>query len=520
MRTLAGVDVGTTHVKVGFHDENGRCVAEVRRPTPRELPALVAAVRAGLAGCAARTGRRPDAIGVTGMAETGVPLDAEGRPLTPFLWWTDPRGAEEAAELARDAVTLFGVTGHRATAKTPLARWLWLRRHERAVLDRMRWWAGAPDAVAHALTGALRTHETLAARTLAYDLAGHTYEPDLLALAGLTPEVLPPVAGAVEPVGRAVAGLDGVTPGTPVVIAGHDHMVGCWAAGVRRPGDAGDSLGTAEAVMVPATAPPDPRTGLGLGITADPSLDGRHVVLVGGLSSSGALFDWLLDLLAPAPGSGSGAGSGSGSGSGDRYAVLPRLLEGVRLPTGIVVEPYLRGRAAPAPDPRRRLTLEGLDAAHGAGDLLAAAVEGTCLHTRWTLAELTAETGTAAERLVVFGGQVRIPLWMRVKAAVSVPPVEVVRAGDAVCAGAALVAGQAGGSLDDVPVLPREPEPRDPALAAAYDTVYERFLAAASTTGTPGTPGTPGMTGTPGTPGTPGMTGTPGTPGTTGTPGG
>ncbi|GAA3193926.1 FGGY-family carbohydrate kinase [Nonomuraea roseoviolacea] len=504
MRTLAGVDVGTTHVKVGFHDENGRCPAEFRRPTPRELPALVAAVREGLAACAARTGRRPDAIGVTGMAETGVPLDAEGRPLTPFLWWTDPRGADEAAGLARDAVRLFEVTGHRATAKTPLAKWLWLRRHEPAVLDRMRWWAGAPDAVAHALTGTLRTHETLAARTLAYDVGRHAYDPDLLALAGLTPEVLPPVAGAVEPVGGAVPGLDGVTPGTPVVIAGHDHMVGCWAAGVRRPGDAGDSLGTAEAVMVPAAAPPDPRTGLALGVTADPSLDGRHVVLVGGLSSSGALLDWLLDLLTPVldsaslrdpalppgPGSsstpGSGSASRSGSAAGDRYAVLPRLLDGVRLPTGIVAEPYLRGRAAPAPDPGRRLTLAGLDAAHGAGDLLAAAVEGTCLHTRWTLAELTAVAGVAAERLVVFGGQVRIPLWMLVKAAVSVPPVEVVRAGDAVCAGAALVAGQAGGSLDDVPVLPREAEPRDPALAAAYDTVYERFLAAARTAGPPG----------------------------------
>ncbi|MEV0200721.1 FGGY family carbohydrate kinase [Nonomuraea sp. NPDC050691] len=492
MRTLAGVDVGTTHVKVGFHDGTGRCLAEVRRPTPRELPAMVATVREGLAACADRAGRRPDAIGVTGMAETGMPLDADGRPLTPFLWWTDPRGAEEAAELARDAATLFAVTGHRATAKTPLAKWLWLRRHEPAVLDRMRWWAGAPDAVAHALTGVLRTHETLAARTLAYDLVKGAYDPDLLALAGLTPEVLPPVAGAVEPVGHAVAGLDGVTAGTPLVIAGHDHMVGCWAAGVRRPGDAGDSLGTAEAVMVPAAAPPDPRIGLALGITADPSLDGRHVMLVGGLSSSGALLDWLLDLLIPGlgpgarPGSGSGPHSSSGSAvgsgaAGDRYAALPGLLEGVRLPTGIVAEPYLRGRAAPAPDPRRRLTLSGLDAAHGAGDLLAAAVEGTCLHTRWTLAELTAVAGTVAERLVVFGGQVRIPLWMRVKAAVSVPPVEVVRAGDAVCAGAALVAGQAGGSIDDVPVLPREAEPRDPALAAAYDTVYERFLAAATT---------------------------------------
>lgn len=468
MRALAGVDVGTTHVKVAFHDDTGRCLAEDRRPTPRDLPGLVAAVAGGLRRCADRTGRPPEAIGVTGMAETGVPLDAGGRPLTPLIWWTDPRGAEEAAELARDEVALFAVTGHRATAKTPLAKWLWLRRHEPAVLDGMRWWAGAPDAVAHALTGALRTHETLAARTLAYDPAKGAYDAGLLALAGLDPDRLPPPAHAVEPVGGAVAGLDGVTAGTPVVIAGHDHAVGCWAAGVRRPGDAGDSLGTAEAVMVPAAAPPGPRAALDLGITADPSLDGRHVMLVGGLPSSGALLDWLLALLLPS------------ASAADRYAALPGLLEDVALPTGVLAEPYLRGRAAPAPDPGRRVTLSGLDAGHGPGDLLAAAIEGTCLHTRWTLAELTALAGTEVRRLAVFGGQVRVPLWMRVKAAVSAPPVEVVPAGDAVCAGAALIAGHAGGSLDDVPVLPREPLPRDPALATAYDAAYERFLASAT----------------------------------------
>jgi hypothetical protein len=111
MRLLAGVDVGTTHVKVGFFDERGGCVVAVRQPTPRELPALVAAVTRALGECAARAGRGPEAIGVAGMAETGVPLDRAGRPLTPLLWWDDPRAAREAAELSRDAVALYALRG-------------------------------------------------------------------------------------------------------------------------------------------------------------------------------------------------------------------------------------------------------------------------------------------------------------------------------------------------------------------------------------------------------------------------
>jgi gluconokinase/xylulokinase len=68
---------------------------------------------------------------------------------------------------------------------------------------------------------------------------------------------------------------------------------------------------------------------------------------------------------------------------------------------------------------------------------------------------------------------------MRVKAAVSPVPVQVVRADDAVCAGAALIAGQAGGSLDDVPVLPAERLPPDPEIQAAYLPLYDRFRTSA-----------------------------------------
>ncbi|MEV1176772.1 FGGY-family carbohydrate kinase, partial [Nonomuraea sp. NPDC049784] len=384
----------------------------------------------------------------------------------------------EAATLGRDAEALYALTGRRADPKAPLAKWLWLRAHSPDVLESMRWWAHVPDAVAYALTGRLRTHETLAARTLAYDVGGGAYDPDLLGLAGLRVEQLPPTAGAVEPVGPLTAQVSGVAAGVPVVIAGHDHAVGSWAAGVRRPGDVADSLGTAEAVMVLSESRPDPRTGLALGITTDPSLDGARTVVVGGLSTSGAMVDWMLGLLAPEGGSQEGAHARTPDARG-RYDALPRLLGGVRLPTGIVVEPYLRGRVAPAPDRDRRVTMSGLGPEHTPGDLLAAAIEGTCLHARWMLDELTTVTGTTPERLVVLGGQVRIPLWMRVKAAVSPVPVEVVRAGDAVCAGAALIAGQAGGSLDDVPPLPREGQPHDLGLAAAYLPLYERFLASA-----------------------------------------
>ncbi|MFD0473819.1 FGGY family carbohydrate kinase [Nonomuraea thailandensis] len=226
----AGIDVGTTHVKVGFFDERGGCVAAVRRPTPRSLPGLVAAVTQGLGECAERAGRAPAAIGIAGMAETGVPLGASG-------------GAHPAAVVERPQ----GRRGDRAAAPGPHGP----VRADRAVGRRQgaaRQVAvaaepGAGGAAGDAVVGERagrggvrahgvpRTHATLAARTLGYHVERGEYDADLLALAGMSGARLPDVRAAVEPVGGVVARVSGVAPGTPVVIAGHDHAVGAWAAG-------------------------------------------------------------------------------------------------------------------------------------------------------------------------------------------------------------------------------------------------------------------------------------------------
>ncbi|MEK8169346.1 hypothetical protein NKH77_04720 [Streptomyces sp. M19] len=56
------------------------------------------------------------------------------------------------------------------------------------------------------------------------------------------------------------------------MIAGHDHLVGAWAAGVREAGEAADSMGTAEAVLTVGDAPPDvpaaAREGMSWGVTS------------------------------------------------------------------------------------------------------------------------------------------------------------------------------------------------------------------------------------------------------------
>src|SRR5690606_35093618 len=91
-----GVDVGTTNLKVCRVPDGS--VRSVR--TPDDAETLQHAVRRLVAELS--QGQHVDAIGITAMAETGVPLDRDFRPLTKLITWRDQPGAEQAQRLAAD----------------------------------------------------------------------------------------------------------------------------------------------------------------------------------------------------------------------------------------------------------------------------------------------------------------------------------------------------------------------------------------------------------------------------------
>ena len=122
---LLGLDVGTSAVKAAVIDAHGREVAHGRARTPwREVPtgaeidpdALLASARE--AAAEALDGA-PDGevagVGVASMAETGVLLGAEGRPVVPSIAWHDDRGKEQGRAIA-DA---FGAEAYAARVGLP-----------------------------------------------------------------------------------------------------------------------------------------------------------------------------------------------------------------------------------------------------------------------------------------------------------------------------------------------------------------------------------------------------------------
>ncbi len=448
---VAGLDLGTSYVKavcVGL-DPGSERPAEVlavrRRPTPAAADDLVSAALALVGEVTADVG--PVAgIGIASMAETGVPLDGRGRPLTALLRW-DARRPPSAALDVVDARSLFARTGVRLSPKVPLATWAWLAESRPEVRARMRCWAGAADLVALALTGRLVTDHTLAGRTGAQLLDGGGWAKDLLDLVGLRADTLPEVAGPDEVAGHA--------GGVPVVVAGHDHQVGAHACGVRAPGDTADSLGTTEVLLRVLDGDPEPEAVRSAGMSLVRTVGGGARAIVAGNGAAGSAY---------------AAWTDAHPGSDD----LPPG------PTGLLVLPYLHGRQCPDPDPAATMRVVGDAERATAGALTKAVLEGLCLQARWMYdAQRRLDPGAAAGPVVLLGGPgARNGAWTRVKSEVLPHPLHVVAQEEPVAVGAAIVAAERAGLVPRGSVaLAATPVPRPP--GDPYAQAYADFVRAA-----------------------------------------
>src|SRR5271165_3624971 len=105
-----GLDVGTTAIKGGLFDADGRLIAHARRgcPTMRPKPQVVEqnprdwtdGLVAVMDELLAASGTRAIAgVGLCSQVNTDVFVDAEGAPVAPAVAWQDNRAAAEAADL-------------------------------------------------------------------------------------------------------------------------------------------------------------------------------------------------------------------------------------------------------------------------------------------------------------------------------------------------------------------------------------------------------------------------------------
>ncbi len=469
-RLFLGLDLGTSAVKVGLFDTEGRLLCRARRAyslyTPRPgwaeqepgewWAATCEALRETLAEVDAG---RVAAVGLSGQAPSQVLVAADGTPLGRAIVWSDRRAAAEADWLAEritpeQAQAWTGCTFVTGVSQPP-ARLLWLKAHRPDDWARCAAIVQPKDFVALRLTGRATT-DINSAFCLYNPLPppsvgeassppklggteGGQYAAEFLALLGVEPEKMPPVldptglAGHVTPDAAAATGL---RPGIPVVTGTVDawcEIIGC---GGIAPGCAVDVTGTSEVVALVTERPVD-----GDGVASAPLAVGArspHLYWVGGpMQAGGAALVWLARCFYGQERPDFGLLEAEAS------AVAPGA-------EGLLFLPYLQGERAPVWDPTARGAFVGLTDRHTRAHCARAVYEGVAFAVRDLLERCQAAAGIAPDVLRVSGGGSASAFWNQVKADVTGLPVQRVAVPDAACLGAALLAAIGVGFFQDL----------------------------------------------------------------------
>lgn len=295
---VAGLDLGSTCLKVVVEDDAGRLRTEARVPTPWRSAAAggaeldAEALDAAVMQLFHRVARdlapeeRIAGVAVTGMGETGFVV-REGRAHSPGIAWFDPRGDEEVASLPAVLREEFpGRTGLPWGVQVTAAKIAWLRSHGCDPAGGR--WASLPEWVAARLGCDLRAEPSLIARTGLIDQDSGEPWPELLDWLGVDDTFVPPRLIAGSSFGTVTtAWVPDAFQGAAVTVAGHDHLVAASLSGLQ-PDTWYVSFGTAEVLLrlLPTPLDFEARTRLGAAlINCVPHVVPGQTVLVAGVKT-------------------------------------------------------------------------------------------------------------------------------------------------------------------------------------------------------------------------------------------
>lgn len=491
MDTVIGIDIGTQSTKALVVDRDGRILAQhshgYRVDTPRPLwaeqwpqvwwEALQTCIRA----CLAASDVDPDSVRALCVSSlyggSGIPVDADIRPVYPCLIWMDRR-AETQVQWVREHVDLGrlqAVTGNTVDSYYGFTKMMWLRDECPAVWARTRYLLPPNSYVNYLLSGEIAIDHCSAGNIGGiYDLQAREWSAEMIDALGLDGDRLP--ARLVDSGARvgdllpAQADSLGLPGGIPIVAGGVDAAMATLAAGATEPGNHVAMIGTSMCWGVI-----NQRVDAGQGLISMPHVlnSARDLYTFGGALTAGASVSWFVDTVC----------GGDTRNANDDGNVFDHLESAARElapgADGLLFLPYLMGERSPVWDAHASGGFFGVSLYHGRHHLYRAVLEGVALALRHNMEAGTRQGVTLDPGLIVVGGAARSDLWMQIIADVTRMPVHTYQENVEAALGAALLAGQCTGLLDpDAPLrhgtLLKRAEPTDEA-SRQYDELFELY---------------------------------------------
>lgn len=420
------------------------------------------------------------ALCLSSHGETFVPVDGQNEAIAPAILNQDNRAMEESAwvEKTFGRKQLFEITGLVAHPMYPVPKILWLRKHRPEIFPSSVRFLTVIGYVLSRLGLPAYIDYSLASRYLAFDMRKRRWSEEILAATEIDPECLPvpvPAGTIVGKLDAAPASQLGLSAGTMVVLGGHDQPCGALGVGAIEPGRVADSMGTYECLTATSDQPSVTDAALAASLNSYCHVVPDKFVTLA-YFPSGIMIKWFHDLLYGEACSAEGADLSGAEAL--HYATLER--EAPAGPTGLCITPNLIGTCNPDFNPHARGIISGLSPNTTRSQIYKGILEGlACELSQMT--EILANTVGEFRDVYVTGGGSRSALGLQLRAALSGRRLHVMECPEAVCLGAAVLAGVACGEYaslrEAVEAVVREVSVVSPddAIGASYAQQAKRY---------------------------------------------
>ncbi len=362
-------------------------------------------------------------VGVSAQMWNTLPVDKNGKPLTPMLSWLDLRSVRQADRILSGDMPafIFKHTGNIPTAKDTIPKILWLKEERPEIWEQTAYLLDCKEYILFKLTGKIAIDWVGASVYFLFNPYTKKWSEEVCQALGIPIEKLPPAYPCTDVIGEITpeaARETGLKAGTPVVICAGDVAVAQSGAGANQEGKVHLCIGTATWVGISTATfrndPEKPFWGLN-------HIDPNKYIISGEMETGGGALMWFRDVLCQEEGR-QALEKGKSS-----YELLTRMAGSV--PPGsdkLIFLPWLSGERAPVLDHYARGGFIGLTMSHTKAHMTRAVMEGVAYHIRW-ICEAMEKTGFVINGFNGIGGGCNSPVWIQIIAAVTGKPISVVK---------------------------------------------------------------------------------------------
>lgn len=479
---VVGLDIGTSSVRAGVFNVDGRSVAlssesyDVYSPQEgwaEQNPGdwWVGAKKALKEVMAGIDPSRVLGIGLCGQCPGHVLVDEKDQAFGRAIIWRDQRADREARwlmeHIPRAKMEAWIGTHLEYDSSAAPARLLWLRDHRPEDWDRARVVLQPKDYLGLKLTGEKAT-DIKSAYCLVNPKTGK-YEKDFFDFLGLPRNKMPQVLSVTDMLGEVSGQASEVTDlpaGVPVIVGTIDAWCDSIAGGITQQGRAVDVSGTSEIVSMNTN-----RDYAGGRVFLAQLKNENVQFLCGPTQGGGEALRWASRVILKE------------EGDQKRYEHLGSVAKGAPAgSSGVIFLPYLYGERAPVWDPYAKAVFYGLAGSHSREHLVRAVYEGVGYAVRNILEICEEINARKADHLVVCGGGSQNTFWNQIKADIVQRCVKTIQVKESACLGAAILASvgtSAYATLEDAcKNMIQFVETVDPngGNAAVYEEGFQKYL--------------------------------------------